>query len=76
MHVPSETWHGIEAMVTGYHVFLFGLPPLAKSSKLWQRTDTETSLAPAAALVTACGIGQRSRTLDIKFTFLRLRYTI
>jgi hypothetical protein len=26
--------------------------------------DTEILLAPAAALVTACGIGQRSRTLE------------
>jgi hypothetical protein len=40
---------------------VFGLLPLAKSSKPWQRTDTETS---AAALATACGIGQRSCTLE------------
>jgi hypothetical protein len=46
---------------------VFGLLPLVKSSKHWQRTDTETSLAPAAALVTACGIVQRSRSLENKF---------
>jgi hypothetical protein len=39
---------------------VFGLFPLAKSSKPWQRTDTETSLASIAALATVCGIGQRS----------------
>ncbi len=43
---------------------VFGLLPLAKSSKPWQRTDTETSLASVAALATACGISQRSRALE------------
>ena len=53
-------------MVRGYHesTRVFGLLPLAKNSKPWQRTDTETSLAPAAALATACGVGQRSRSLE------------
>ncbi len=41
---------------------VFGLP-LAKSLEPLQRTDTETSLASAAALATACGIGQRSQAL-------------
>jgi hypothetical protein len=48
---------------------VFGLLPLAKSSKPWQRTDTETS---AAALATACGIGQRSRALE-NFAHLNFR---
>ncbi len=64
--------HGIfsiEAMVRGYlSTRVFGLP-LVKSSEPWQRTDTETSLASAAALVTACGIGQRSQALEKIFTF-------
>jgi hypothetical protein len=42
---------------------IFGLMPLAKNSKPWQRTDTETSLASVVALATACVIGQRSRAL-------------
>ena len=56
----------IEAMVRGYHesTRVFGLLPLSKNSKPWQRTDTETLLAPAAALATACGVGQRSRSLE------------
>ena len=63
------TMHGIlsiEAMVRGYHksTRVFGLLPLAKNSKPWQRTDTKTSLAPAAALATACGVGQRSHSLE------------
>ncbi len=43
---------------------VFGLLPFAKSSKPWQRTDTETSLASAAVLATACGVGQRSGALE------------
>ena len=34
---------------------------------LGKGADTETSLAPAAALATACGVGQRSRSLEKKF---------
>jgi hypothetical protein len=52
---------------------VFGLLPLAKSSKPWQRTDTETSLASTAALAIACGIGQRSRALEINFACLNFR---
>ena len=65
----------IEAMVRGYHesTRVFGLLPLAKNSKPWQRTDTETSLAPAAALATACGVGQRSRSLEKNFVGLNFR---
>ncbi len=51
---------------------LFGLLALAKSSEPWQRIDTETSLASAAALATACGIGQRSRALE-NFASLNFR---
>jgi hypothetical protein len=51
---------------------VFGLLPLGKSSEPWQRTDTETSLASAAALATACGIGQRSRALE-NFACLKFR---
>jgi hypothetical protein len=43
---------------------VFGLLPLAKSSKRWQRTDTERSLIPA------CGIGQRSHKLETNFACL------
>jgi hypothetical protein len=52
---------------------VFGLLMLAKSSKPWQRTDTETSLASAAALATACTIGQRSRVLEKIFACLNFR---
>jgi hypothetical protein len=50
---------------------VFGLLPLAKTSKPWQRTDIEASLASAAVLATACGIGQRSRALE-KLYMLKL----
>ena len=43
---------------------VFGLLPLAKSSKPQQRIDIETSLSYAAALATVCGIIQRSRALE------------
>ena len=46
---------------------------MAKNSKPWQRTDTETSFAPAAALVTACVVGQRSCSLGKKFVGLNFR---
>ena len=64
----------IEAMMRGYHesTRVFGLLPLAKNLKPWQRTDTETSLAPAAALATACGVGQRSRSLK---KFCRIKFS-
>ncbi len=51
---------------------VFGLP-LAKSSEPWHRTDTETSLASAAALAIACDIGQRSRALEKNFACLNFR---
>ena len=54
-------------------IWVFGLLPLATSSKAWQRSDTERSLAPVAVLVTACGVGQRScmekKMLMFKFGF-------
>jgi hypothetical protein len=72
--------HGIfsiVAMVRGYHIYksIWTLP-LVKSSEPWQRTDTETLLAPAAMLATACGIGQRSCMLENFFARFKLLFFI
>ncbi len=44
---------------------VFGLLPLAKVRRLGKE-PIEISLAPAAALATACGIGQRVRAVEKK----------
>ena len=57
-------------------IWVFGLLPLATSSKPWQRSDTEISLAPAAVLVTACGVGQRSGTQEKKFLMFKFSFAL
>jgi hypothetical protein len=52
---------------------VFGLLPLAKSSEPWQKTDTDTLLAPAAAtLATVCG---RSKIMHDRKNFRMFKFS-